>query len=138
MPNGELERDVPGRKVPRFCSCPADPWILRYGRFAVPRAAACDVEHERYHHRDLEHADQIDVEAEFADAVRTLALLRPGRRPVERAWLVRRYQRLHDLRECPEHPPEPDADAVRDSLGGTVPAMSEGGPKVRVVVVEVE
>jgi hypothetical protein len=76
------------------CSCPRRWHELRYGRYRVPCATACDVEYARFHHHDVVELGEIAVEAELQAVTRTLALLPIAARPLERGWLLERRQRL--------------------------------------------
>jgi len=125
----QVERDARRRKSSRFCTCPADRALLRYPPYRVPRPSSCDIEFSRYHHSDVIDLDELEIEAELAAAVRTLAVLPPGAHPTAQEWLRRRYRRLLETQQ---------ARARRELPDLTLPAMSEGVPKTRVVVVEVE
>ena len=136
--DARIELECDRRKpVLRFCSCRHDPTSLRYGPYRVPRPSACEIENQRFYCDDVDHLDPIKVEDELIALVRRLAVLSPERRPVDHEWLLFRRQRLLDHRRRLEGPP-PDDHVVEDLSGDTVPATSEPGPKVRVVVVEVE
>src|SRR5262245_50623625 len=125
----DVERTASGcNPVPQFCSCrPRD--AVQYGGYRVPRECGCDVEHLRYHGDDVDHLDEVQVEAELAAIVRRLALLPLGAHQMARDWLLRRRARLLEAQQ---------ARARRELPDLTLPAMFEGVPKVRVVVVEVE
>jgi hypothetical protein len=133
----ELERDR-RKLVPRFCTCPPEPTRLRYGPYRIPSPARCDVEHRRFYGDDVADLDDIQAEDELRALVRKLAVLSAERHPVDHEWMVLRRQWLLDRRRRLKGTPPPDERAVLDRPGCTVPAMSEGVPKVRVVVVEVE
>jgi hypothetical protein len=127
--NVRVDRAAQRRKSSRFCTCPADRRGLRYPPYWVPRPSACDIEFSRYHQCDVVDLDELEIEAELAAAVRTLAVLSPGAHLIAQEWLRRRYRRLLETQQ---------ARARRELPDLTLPAMSDGVPKTRVVVVEVE
>jgi hypothetical protein len=107
--------------------CPAADGGLRYGPYRVPRPSACELEFARYHGDDIAGLDEIQVEAELAAIVRTLAVLLSGARPLDREWLLRRRQQLLEAQRL----------VAIEVAAATVPATSGGVPKMHVRVVEV-
>jgi len=112
----------------RSCTCPTTSSELWYGHYRVPQPSRCDREFARYHCRDLSDLDEIEVEAELQAIVGTLAVLPAGAHPRAREWLLDRRRRLRGRQQTPMIAPPEEG----------VPAMSEGVPRERAVVVEVE